>query len=48
MKLRIEESAWNAFSAALRQSEDVETAGVILAEVVGGGDALVARPSVPT
>lgn len=43
MKLRIEESAWNAFSATLRQSEEVETAGVILAEACGGGDALVAR-----
>lgn len=43
MKLRIEESAWNAFSAALRESEDVETAGVILAQPVGGGEVLVAR-----
>lgn len=43
MKLRIEESAWNVFSAALRRSEDVETAGVILAEPVGEGEVLVAR-----
>jgi len=43
MKLRIAESAWNAFSMGLREFEDLETAGVILAEPVGGGEVLVAR-----
>lgn len=43
MKLRIAETAWNAFSMALRESEDVETAGVILAEPACGGEVLVAR-----
>ena len=43
MKLRIAESAWNEFSMGLQASEDLETAGVILAEPVGGGEVLVAR-----
>ena len=43
MRLRIEETAWNAFSAALRKAQDLETAGVILAQPIGGGDVLVAR-----
>ena len=41
MKLRIEESAWDSFSTALCESADVETAGVILAQPLGGGDVLV-------
>ena len=43
MKLRIEESAWDSFSTALCESDDVETAGVIVAQPLGGGDVLVAR-----
>ena len=43
MKLRIEESAWQVLSQGLRDREDVETAGVILAEPLDGGDVLVAR-----
>lgn len=43
MKLRIEECAWKTFSAALRESQDLETAGVILAEPVAGGEVLLAR-----
>ena len=43
MKLRINESAWETFSGGLRETRDVETAGVILAEPMGRGGVLVAR-----
>lgn len=43
MKLRIQESAWEEFSAGLRKAKDIETAGVILAKAVGGGEVLIAQ-----
>ncbi|MGE3957423.1 MAG: ThiF family adenylyltransferase [Vicinamibacterales bacterium] len=43
MKLRISESDWTPFAAALRERRDVETAGFILAERLHDGEALLAR-----
>lgn len=43
MKLRMIESQWNAFADALRARNDVETAGIILAEHLHGGEVLLAR-----
>lgn len=43
MKLRILESQWAPFVNALCARRDVETAGIILAERLHGGDALFAR-----
>ena len=43
MKLRILESQWAPFVNALCARRDVETASIILAERLHGGDALFAR-----
>ena len=43
MNLRLIQSQWNAFSDRLRARNDVETAGIILAERLSGGEALLAR-----
>jgi proteasome lid subunit RPN8/RPN11 len=43
MKLRVIESQWNAFVNRLRVRSDVETAGIILAERLRGGEVLLAR-----
>jgi proteasome lid subunit RPN8/RPN11 len=43
MKLRVIESEWNSFIDALRARSDVETAGIVLAERLHGGDVLLAR-----
>ena len=43
MKLRAIESKWKAFIDGLRSRSDVETAGVILAERLKGGDVLLVR-----
>lgn len=43
MKLRIDENLWRRFQSALRESRDLETAGVILAEPIDGGEVLIAR-----
>jgi molybdopterin-synthase adenylyltransferase len=43
MKLRVLESEWRPFINELRARTDVETAGIILAERLNGGSALVAR-----
>ncbi|HJP93862.1 MAG TPA: ThiF family adenylyltransferase [Pyrinomonadaceae bacterium] len=43
MKLRVLESRWTPFINALIERTDVETAGVILAERLRGGDVLFAR-----
>ena len=43
MNLRVIESQWNAFIDKLRVRSDVETAGIILAERLHGGEVLLAR-----
>jgi len=43
MKLRVLESEWRPFVRALCAREDVESAGIILAERLGRGDVLFAR-----
>jgi hypothetical protein len=43
MKLRIIESQWNSFADSLRARADVETAGIVLAERLQGGQILLAR-----
>ncbi|WP_263356154.1 ThiF family adenylyltransferase [Acidicapsa ligni] len=43
MKLRVNESTWNSFIDALRMRSDVETAGIILAERLKGGQVLFVR-----
>jgi len=43
MKLRVTESQWNSFIDALRARSDVETAGIVLAERLHGGEVLLAR-----
>src|ERR1700728_1016039 len=43
MKLRVIESQWNTFVNGLRVRSDVETAGIILAERLHGGEVLLAR-----
>lgn len=43
MKLRIIESQWNSFADTLRARADVETAGIVLAERLQGGQVLLAR-----
>ena len=43
MKLRAMESKWTTFIDALRLRTDVETAGVILAERLNGGEVLLVR-----
>lgn len=43
MKLRVIDSEWNAFVDGLRARSDVETAGIILAERLHGGEVLLAR-----
>jgi hypothetical protein len=43
MKLRVIESQWNSFIDGLRVRSDVETAGIVLAERVYGGEVLLAR-----
>ena len=43
MKLRAIESKWKAFTDGLRSRSDVETAGIILAERLKGGDVLLVR-----
>lgn len=47
MILRVLESLWAPFAAALAERHDVETAGIILAERIGGGDVLIARELLP-
>src|SRR5665213_1932951 len=43
MNLRVIESQWTPFILALRARRDVETAGIILAERLSGGEVLLAR-----
>src|SRR5438552_1587433 len=43
MNLRVIESQWNAFIDRLRMRTDVETAGIVLAERLNGGEVLLAR-----
>lgn len=43
MKLRVIESQWNSFVDGLRARSDVETAGIVLAERLHGGEVLLAR-----
>jgi molybdopterin/thiamine biosynthesis adenylyltransferase/proteasome lid subunit RPN8/RPN11 len=43
MNLRVLESPWNAFVTALCARTDLETAGIILAERLHGGDVLIVR-----
>lgn len=43
MKLRIRESDWAPFSSTLRANRELETAGIILARQVNGGETLVAE-----
>ena len=43
MKLRVIESQWNSFIDGLRARSDVETAGIVLAERLHGGEVLLAR-----
>lgn len=43
MKLRVIESQWAPFVASLCARRDVETAGIILAERLNGGDVLLAK-----
>jgi proteasome lid subunit RPN8/RPN11 len=43
MKLRVLESQWAPFVGALCARQEVETAGVILAEQLHGGDVLLAK-----
>lgn len=43
MKLRAIESKWKAFTDGLRSRSDVETAGIILAERLKGGEVLLVR-----
>jgi proteasome lid subunit RPN8/RPN11 len=43
MKLRVIESQWNLFIDGLRARSDVETAGIVLAERLYGGEVLLAR-----
>lgn len=43
MKLRISAEDWEPFATELRLRKDVESAGIILAEVKEGGEVLVAR-----
>lgn len=43
MKLRVIESQWNSFIDGLRTRSDVETAGIVLAERLHGGEVLLAR-----
>lgn len=43
MNLRVIESQWNAFIDGLRARTEVETAGIILAERLRGGEVLLAR-----
>lgn len=43
MNLRVIESQWNAFIDGLRARTDVETAGIILAERLHGGEVLLVR-----
>lgn len=43
MKLRVIESQWNSFIDSLRARKDVETAGIVLAERLYGGEVLLAR-----
>jgi proteasome lid subunit RPN8/RPN11 len=43
MNLRVIESQWTAFIDRLRMRTDVETAGIVLAERLNGGEVLLAR-----
>jgi hypothetical protein len=43
MKLRVIKTQWNSFIDALRAGSDVETAGMVLAERLHGGEVLLAR-----
>ena len=43
MKLRVIDSQWSSFVDGLRARSDVETAGIVLAERLHGGDVLLAR-----
>jgi len=43
MKLRVIESQWNSFIDGLRARSDVETAGIVLAERLHGGEVLLSR-----
>lgn len=43
MNLRVIESQWNSFVDGLRARSDVETAGIVLAERLHGGELLLAR-----
>ncbi len=43
MKLRIEETSWELFTRSLRAATTIESAGIILAEPLDGGEVLVAR-----
>jgi proteasome lid subunit RPN8/RPN11 len=43
MNLRVIESQWNTFIDSLRAQTDVETAGIILAERLHGGEVLLVR-----
>jgi hypothetical protein len=43
MLLRVFESQWTPFVDALRARQDVETAGIILADRLSGGDVLLAK-----
>ena len=45
--LRILQSQWTAFAEALCDRRDVESAGVVLAERLRGGQALLARHLLP-
>ena len=46
MKLRVIESQWNSFIDRLRARNDIETAGIVLAERLRGGNVLLARQMV--
>jgi|GEM_PF-6858290 hypothetical protein len=43
MILRVFESEWNEFTAGLCARTDVETAGIVLAERLHGGEVLLVR-----
>jgi hypothetical protein len=47
MILRVLQQEWSAFVDALRARNDVETAGIILAERMHGGEVLLARHLIP-
>src|SRR5262245_38462100 len=47
MKLRVLETDWKPFIDGLCKRDDVETAGIILAESLRGGQTLLARKMIP-